>query len=141
VKPPKRVQMKVGEFYTLQGAAKALGLSYWTVYRYVRIAGIPTRQISNLTLVKLEDLRELGTPLEGQRPAEAAVAETRERAAEGADNRPVADSPHPDEMGPLPDLVDDARMMRESIRLIPRRRIRRARLVRIQEIDRPLRSH
>lgn len=62
MKPPKRVQMKVGEFYTLQGAAEALGLSYWTVYRYVRIAGIPTRQLSNLTLVKLEDLRELATP-------------------------------------------------------------------------------
>lgn len=138
MKPPKRVQMKVGEFYTVQGAAKALGLSYWTVYRYVRIAGIPTRQISNLTLVRLEDLHELGTPIQVERPAEADVlADALAAPLDG----PVADSPHPDEMGPLPVMPDDAGTVQESLRLLPRRRIRRARLVRIQEIDRPLRSY
>ena len=130
MKPPKRVQLKVGEFYTVQGAAKALGLSYWTVYRYVRVAGIPTRQLSNLTLVRLEDLRELGDPLaEEQAPGEADACD--DEPPEMPDTRPVADTPHPYEMGPLPDMAES---VQEAAR--PTRR----RLVRIREIDRPFRS-
>jgi len=50
---------KVGTYYTLTGAANALGISYWSVYRYVRLAGVPVTKVGHLTLVRLEDLRDL----------------------------------------------------------------------------------
>ena len=55
----KQVQKNVGELYTVQGAAEALGVSYWAVYRYLRLAGVPTTRLGNLVLVRLEDLREM----------------------------------------------------------------------------------
>jgi hypothetical protein len=58
-KPPI---MKLGEYYTLAGAANALGLSYWTVYRYVRLSGVPVTMLGNQKLVRLEDLRGLAMP-------------------------------------------------------------------------------
>jgi ribonucleoside-diphosphate reductase alpha chain len=51
---------KLGDYYTLAGAANALGLSYWTVYRYVRLSRVPVLKLGRLTLVRLEDVRLLG---------------------------------------------------------------------------------
>ena len=49
----------LGSYYTLRGAAEALGVSYWTVYRYIRQAHIPTLRVGQTLLVNLSDLAEL----------------------------------------------------------------------------------
>jgi hypothetical protein len=56
----ERIQMRVqsiGEYYTLQGAAEALGVSYWQVARAVRVRQTPTLLLGQTQLVKLDDLR------------------------------------------------------------------------------------
>jgi excisionase family DNA binding protein len=60
--------MQVGEFYTVQGAARALGLSYWTVYRYVRRSNVPRTYLGSHMLLRLEDLSELETRAEAPAP-------------------------------------------------------------------------
>lgn len=51
-----RVQ-SIGAYYTLQGAAEALGVSYWQVARAVRQRQTPTLLLGQTQLVKLDDLR------------------------------------------------------------------------------------
>lgn len=82
---PTQLHAQLGDYYTLQGAAAALGRSYWTVYRYVRLTGIPTRRIGNVMLVKLADLHELRTPATFPVPHQA---DTTEAAQEPAQQRP-----------------------------------------------------
>ena len=53
-----RVQ-SIGEYYTLHGAAEALGVSYWQVARAVRLRSVPTLVLGQTLLVKLDDLREM----------------------------------------------------------------------------------
>lgn len=58
----ERIQMRVqsiGAYYTLQGAAEALGVSYWQVARVVRQRQTPTLLLGQTQLVKLDDLRGL----------------------------------------------------------------------------------
>ncbi len=57
-----RVQ-HIGDYYTLQGAAEALGITYWQVWRAVHQRQIPTLVLGQTTLVRLEDLRGLGIPI------------------------------------------------------------------------------
>jgi ribonucleoside-diphosphate reductase alpha chain len=52
-----RVQ-SIGAYYTLHGAAEALGVSYWQVARAVRLRQVPTLLLGQTLLVKLDDLRE-----------------------------------------------------------------------------------
>ena len=56
-----RVQ-SIGEYYTLQGAAEALGVSYWQVARAVRQRQTPTLLLGQTQLVKLDDLRGVFQP-------------------------------------------------------------------------------
>lgn len=51
-----RVQ-SIGAYYTLQGAAEALGVSYWQVARAVRQRQTPTLLLGQTLLVKLDYLR------------------------------------------------------------------------------------
>lgn len=51
-----RVQ-SIGAYYTLQGAAEALGVSYWQVARAVRQRQAPTLLLGQTLLVKLDYLR------------------------------------------------------------------------------------
>ena len=56
----ERIQMRVqsiGAYYTLQGAAEALGVSYWQVARAVRQRQTPTLLLGQTLLVKLDELR------------------------------------------------------------------------------------
>lgn len=46
----------VGEYVTLETAARALGRSYYQVRYYVRTRHIPTAQVGRSTLVRLPDL-------------------------------------------------------------------------------------
>jgi hypothetical protein len=55
-----RVQ-SIGDYYTLHGAAEALGVSYWQVWRAVRQRQVPTLRLGQTLLVKLADLRQAET--------------------------------------------------------------------------------
>lgn len=48
---------QIGEFMTLDVAAKRLGVCYTTVWRRVRRGGIPTIKVGKSILVRLEDVR------------------------------------------------------------------------------------
>jgi excisionase family DNA binding protein len=48
---------QIGQFYTLDAAAKKLGLSYPQLWRKVRRGDIPTIRIGKSILVRLEDVR------------------------------------------------------------------------------------
>src|SRR5579862_7005679 len=50
-----RVQ-SIGDYYTLQGAAEALGVSYWQVWRAVRQRQTPTLSLGATLLVLLDDV-------------------------------------------------------------------------------------
>lgn len=52
-----RVQ-SIGDYYTLQGAAEALGVSYWQVWRAIRQRQTPTLYLGQTLLVLLDDARE-----------------------------------------------------------------------------------
>ncbi len=67
-----RVQ-SIGAYYTLHGAAEALGVSYWQVARAVRQRQAPTLLLGQTLLVKLDDLREMvqpGAAIAGAAPAQ-----------------------------------------------------------------------
>jgi hypothetical protein len=51
-----RIQ-SIGDYYTLQGAAEALGVSYWQVWRAVRQQQTPTLLLGQTRLVLLEDVQ------------------------------------------------------------------------------------
>jgi hypothetical protein len=63
-----RVQ-SIGDYYTLQGAAEALGVSYWQVWRAVRQQQTPTLLLGQTRLVLLEDVQAAMPEREEQRPA------------------------------------------------------------------------
>ncbi len=46
----------VGDYMTLEEAAKAKGGTRWGVYAYVRRNKVPTRRIGNTLMVRLIDL-------------------------------------------------------------------------------------
>lgn len=48
---------ELGGYYTLDGAAKTLGRSYWQLYRFIRKQHIPTKRIGRSILVRLDDVR------------------------------------------------------------------------------------
>lgn len=50
---------EVGEFSTLDEAAKRLGLSYWQLWRRVRKGSIPTIKIGRSILVRLDDVKRV----------------------------------------------------------------------------------
>ncbi len=50
-----RIQ-SIGDYYTLQGAAEALKVSYWKVWRAVRQQHVPTRLLGKTLLVRLWDV-------------------------------------------------------------------------------------
>lgn len=56
-----RVQ-SIGDYYTLQGAAEALGVSYWQVWRAIHQRQIPTLTLGQTLLVRLADLRPPSPP-------------------------------------------------------------------------------
>ncbi len=51
-----RVQ-SIGDYYTLQGAAEVLGVSYWQVWRAVRQQQTPSLLLGQTRLVLLEDVQ------------------------------------------------------------------------------------
>jgi hypothetical protein len=51
------VVQSLGEYYTLAGAGKELGLSYGQVWRMVQEQRVPTLTLGRTLLVKLDDLR------------------------------------------------------------------------------------
>ncbi|HLW01147.1 MAG TPA: hypothetical protein VKT82_20990 [Ktedonobacterales bacterium] len=51
-----RIQ-SIGDYYTLQGAAEALGVSYWQVWRAVHQQQTPTLLLGQTRLVLLEDVQ------------------------------------------------------------------------------------
>lgn len=53
-----RVQ-SIGDYYTLHGAAEALGVSYWQVWRVVRRQQMPTLLLGQTLLVLLEDVERV----------------------------------------------------------------------------------
>jgi len=59
----KRVRQvtQIGQFWTLDAAAKKLGLSYPQLWRRVRRGGIPTIRIGKSILVRLEDVKTAST--------------------------------------------------------------------------------
>jgi len=93
-----RIQ-SIGDYYTLQGAAEALGVSYWQVWRAVRQQQTPTLLLGQTRLVLLEDVQALlperasdqperepprpavAAGQQTARPAVAAVAQEPQRAA------------------------------------------------------------
>jgi excisionase family DNA binding protein len=46
----------VGDYVTLQGAAQALGLTYWQLYRLVQKQEVPSIRVGNTRLVRLSDV-------------------------------------------------------------------------------------
>ncbi len=50
-----RVQ-SIGDYYTLQGAAEELGVSYWQVWRVVLYHQAPVLQLGQTLLVLLDDV-------------------------------------------------------------------------------------
>lgn len=50
----------VDGYVTLDGAAQALGATYWRVYRFIRTHQVQTRRLGKSLLVRLEDLNGLG---------------------------------------------------------------------------------
>jgi hypothetical protein len=75
-----RVQ-SIGEYYTLHGAAEALGVSYWQVARAVRQRQVPTLLLGQTLLVKLDDLREAVKTGAAVETAPAASVNIREEGA------------------------------------------------------------
>jgi excisionase family DNA binding protein len=51
------VTKQVGEYHTIQGAAERLGVSYWSLYGYVRRNRVPSIRVGKAILVRLQDLR------------------------------------------------------------------------------------
>jgi len=52
----KRQSTAVGDYITLYGAAQALGLTYWQVYRLVQKRSVPTLKIGATLMVRLSDV-------------------------------------------------------------------------------------
>ena len=85
-----RIQ-SIGDYYTLQGAAEALGVSYWQVWRAVHQSQTPTLLLGQTRLVLLDDVQaampegasdqrarvSIPREPERQRPASAAAADYR----------------------------------------------------------------
>jgi excisionase family DNA binding protein len=49
--------MQIGDWMTLDEAAKQLGVGYWALYKYTKRAKIPTKRVGRSLLVRLEDIR------------------------------------------------------------------------------------
>ncbi len=52
----RKQRQSVGDLMTIQGAAQALGLSYWQAYRLVQKREVPTIKIGQTLLVRLSDV-------------------------------------------------------------------------------------
>lgn len=52
---------QIGDFVTLDRAAKKLGISYWALWRRIRKGDVPTIKIGRSILVRLEDVRAVTT--------------------------------------------------------------------------------
>jgi excisionase family DNA binding protein len=51
---------RIGNYYTIDGAARQLGVTVWTLYGYIKRHNIPTAKLGGkATLVKLTDLEGL----------------------------------------------------------------------------------
>ena len=123
----ERIQMRVqsiGAYYTLQGAAEALGVSYWQVARAVRQRQTPTLLLGQTQLVKLDDLRGLFAAAAAEAGASAAASYR----ARGISARSAAATRWPTK-----------RAARSATPAAIRPADARARLVHIQKMDRPLR--
>lgn len=48
---------QIGDFVTLNTAAKKLQLSYWAVWRRIHKGDIPTIKVGRSTLVRLDDIK------------------------------------------------------------------------------------
>jgi excisionase family DNA binding protein len=49
---------RLGDYYTIDEAARELGLSFWQAYRPIKAANVPTVRVGKSLLVKLEDVRQ-----------------------------------------------------------------------------------
>jgi excisionase family DNA binding protein len=52
----KQQRTSVGDLMTVQGAAQALGLTFWQVDRLIRKGQVQTIRVGNTRLVKLSDI-------------------------------------------------------------------------------------
>lgn len=48
---------RIGEYYTMHGAAAALGVSYWQLYRLVRDGLVPVIRLGTRLMLRLEEAR------------------------------------------------------------------------------------
>ncbi len=46
---------RIGEYYTMHGAAAALGVSYWQLYRLVRDGLVPVIRLGTRLMLRLEE--------------------------------------------------------------------------------------
>jgi excisionase family DNA binding protein len=55
----EQVQLeRIGDYYTVGGAARQLGVTLWSLYAYIKRHDIPTAKVGGkATLVKLSDLK------------------------------------------------------------------------------------
>lgn len=47
----------IGSFFTLDTAAKKLGISYWALWRRIQKGNIPTIRVGKSILVRLDDVK------------------------------------------------------------------------------------
>jgi excisionase family DNA binding protein len=50
-------EQRIGEYYTIHGAADALGVSYWQLYRLVRSRQMPVIRLAGRLMLRLEEAR------------------------------------------------------------------------------------
>jgi len=52
----RKQRQSVGDLITIQGAAQALGLTYWQTYRLVQKREVPTIKIGQTLMVRLSEV-------------------------------------------------------------------------------------
>jgi predicted site-specific integrase-resolvase len=50
-------EQQIGDYYTIHGAAAALGVSYWQLYRLVRSGLVPVIRLGARLMLRLEGAR------------------------------------------------------------------------------------
>lgn len=59
------MQTQVGDYHTIQGAARELDSSYFRIYRLIRKHRVPHIVIGKTILVKLADVQQVATEQQG----------------------------------------------------------------------------
>jgi hypothetical protein len=52
----RKQRMAVGEYVTIQGAATALGMTYWQCYRLIQKRQVPVIRVGNCLMARLSDV-------------------------------------------------------------------------------------